>query len=134
MLNDKIESFLEKTDMNYLFCLLSKLESQRLSQLPAYVRQRFPEKIAVTSMHHVAKNEVPDYFAEIEEANLAMASVNSPFQDDEAEGDMAEETFDDSKEHIEELAHEDLDSYDDEEDEDDDYDLGGDAETDDDSD
>ena len=72
MISEKIESFLEKADMNYLFCLLSKLESQRISQLPSYVRQRFEEKITVMAMHHVAENEVPDYIAEIAEAELAM--------------------------------------------------------------
>ncbi len=123
MINKKIESFLEKTDMNYLFCLLSKLESQRISQLPAYVRQRFPEKIAIISMNHVADNEVPDYFAEIEEANLAMAQMNTPFQDDEIDAEAGEETFDDTKEHIEELVHDDLDRYDDD-DEDEEYELG----------
>ncbi|HNT51995.1 MAG TPA: hypothetical protein PKH19_01235 [Candidatus Syntrophosphaera sp.] len=127
MINAKIESFLEKTDMNYLFCLLSKLEGQRLSQLPAYVRQRFPEKISIISMNHVADNEVPDYFAEIEEANLAMAQQGTPFSDEEGEG--GEETFDDSKEHIEELVHENLDSYSDEEDEDE-FEFGGDDEAD----
>ncbi len=114
MIDKNIETFLEKTDLNYLFCLLSKLESQRLSQLPAYVRQRFPEKIAVISMDHVAANEVPDYFAEIEEANLMMAQMDSPFSEEEAEN--AEEAFDDSKEHIEEILHDNLDRYSDDED------------------
>jgi hypothetical protein len=104
MINEKIESFLEKTDMNYLFCLLSKLEAHRLSQLPVYVRQRFQDKLAVISMNHVADNDVPDYFAEIEEANQAMAQMESPFSDEE--GDLGEETIDDSRQHIEELAEE----------------------------
>jgi hypothetical protein len=124
MINKKTEEFLEKTDMNYLFCLLSKLESQRLSQLPTYVRQHFPDKIAVTSMNHVADNEVPDYFAEIEEANMLMAQQNAMFSDEEVEGETGE-TFDDSEEHIEELAHENLDSYNDEDD-DEEYDFADD--------
>jgi hypothetical protein len=125
MINKKTESFLEKTDMNYLFCLLAKLESQRLSQLPTYVRQRFPEKIAVMSMDHVSDNEVPDYFAEIEEANLAMEQQNTPFKDDEGDVDLGDETFDDTKEHIEELVHDNLDSYADDDDENE-FDLGDD--------
>ncbi len=116
MIDKKIETFLEKTDVNFLFCLLAKLESQRLTQLPVYVRQRFPEKISVLSMDHVASNEVPDYFAEIEEANEAMAQMASPFADADAE--PGEETFDDSTEHIEELIHDNLDRYSDEEDDD----------------
>lgn len=121
MINKKIEHFLEKTDMNYLFCLLAKLEAQRISQLPTYVKHRLPDKIAVVSMNHVADNEVPDYFAEIEEANIAMAAVNSPFKDDD--NDLGEETFDDTKDHIEELVHENLDSYPDDDDEEE-IDLG----------
>ncbi len=127
MINKKIETFLEKTDMNYLFCLLAKLESQRLSQLPVYVRQRFPERISVISIDHVADNEVPDYFAEIEEANLAMEQMNSPFKDDEDTADLGDEIYDDSKENIEELVHDSLDRYEDDDDDDDDFDIGDDA-------
>ena len=128
MINPKTETFLEKTDMNYLFCLLAKLESQRISQLPAYVRNKFPEKISVISMNHVADNEVPDYFAEIEEANLAMAAMNSPFQEDDMEAEPSEETFDDSTDHIEELMHDNLDRYEDEDEEE--FDLGEDSDDD----
>jgi len=45
-----------------------------------------------------------------------MAKMASPFADDEA--DMGEETFDDSEKHIEELMHDNLDRYSDEEDDD----------------
>lgn len=123
MINKKIENFLEKTDLNYLFCLLAKLESQRVSQLPTYVRQRFTEKIAVLSIDHVASNEVPDYFAEIEEANLMMAQMAAPFNDEEIE--LGEETFDDSEDHVEELMRDNLERYADDED-DDEFDLGDD--------
>jgi len=124
MISEKIESFLEKADMNYLFCLLSKLESQRISQLPSYVRQRFEEKITVMAMHHVAENEVPDYIAEIAEAELAMAQQASPFQDEEGEGEMSEETIDDSERFIESLEHDNLDKYaDDDGDDDESLDL-----------
>lgn len=116
MIDKNIESFLEKTDLNYLFCLLSKLEAQRLTQLPVFVRQKFSKKISVLAMEHVSSNEVPDYFAEIEEANEMMAKMASPFADDEA--DMGEETFDDSEKHIEELMHDNLDCYSDDEDDD----------------
>ncbi len=118
MISKKIENFLEKTDMNYLFCLLSKLESQRISQLPTYVRQRFPEKITVMSMDHVASNDVPDYIAEIAEAELAMAQQGNPFQDEDGEAGVAGETFDDSENFIEELEHDNLDKYSDDDDED----------------
>ncbi len=114
MIDKKIETFLEKTDLNYVFCLLAKLESQRLSQLPTYVRQRLEDKIAVISMDHVASNEVPDYFADIEEANLIAAQQGSPFADDDIQS--VEETFDDSEDHIEELIHDNLERYADDED------------------
>ena len=68
MIDKKIEDFLQKADMNYMFCLLSKLEAGRLSQLPAYVRDKFGKKVSVVAMEHVADNEVPDYLNDIEEA------------------------------------------------------------------
>ncbi|HQK57655.1 MAG TPA: hypothetical protein P5542_03595 [Candidatus Syntrophosphaera sp.] len=102
MYNPKIDLFLEKTGIDYLFCLLANLEAQRLSQLPAYVRQHFPDKIPVMAMNHVADNEVPDYFKEIEEATLKMAKEHLPYPEEEVE--LEEETYDDSGEHIEELA------------------------------
>jgi hypothetical protein len=97
MIDKKIENFLEKTDMNYLFCLLSKLEAGRLSQLPVYVRNKLGEKLSVLSMQHVSDNEIPDYISEIAEAELAMAQAQSPFDlDDGSDSDLGEETYDDS--------------------------------------
>lgn len=117
MINEKIESFLEKVDMNYLFCLLSKLEANRLNQFPTYVKHRFPDKIAVLSMEHVAENEVPDYITELAEAELAMQREASPFGEDESL-DEGEETFDDSDKLIQDMGRESLDSLDDDEDDD----------------
>jgi hypothetical protein len=119
MINEKIESFLEKTDMNYLFCLLAKMESHRLSQFPVYVRNHFEDKIPVMSMSHVAENDVPDYITELAEAELEMAKMQSPFgEEDVMDLDSEEETFDDSKRFIEELGTENLDELsDDDEDE-----------------
>ncbi|MDD4309546.1 MAG: hypothetical protein PHO32_04135 [Candidatus Cloacimonetes bacterium] len=117
MINEKIESFLEKVDMNYLFCLLSKLESQRLNQFPTYVKHKFPEKITVMAMEHVADNEVPDYISELAEAELAMQREENPFQDDDM-GDFAEETIDDSEKFIEDLTKDTLGSFEDDDEED----------------
>ena len=100
MINEKLESFLERTDMNYLFCLLAQLEAHRLLQFPAYVKQKFEDKITIMAMNHVAENEVPDYITELAEAELA-AAQESPFL--EEEGVEEEETVDDSKKFIEEL-------------------------------
>ena len=114
MINEKIESFLEKVDMNYLFCLLSKLEATRLNQFPSYVKHKFPEKITVMSMEHVADNEVPDYITELAEAELLAAQEANPFNDDEVL-DFSEETVDDSDKFIEELEAERVDNFDDDE-------------------
>ncbi|GAB1468128.1 hypothetical protein MASR2M64_08340 [Candidatus Cloacimonadota bacterium] len=114
MINEKIESFLEKVDMNYLFCLLAKLESQRLNQFPTYVKHKFAEKITVMAMEHVADNEVPDYITELAEAELAMQREENPFGDDDG-FEYTEETVDDSEKFIQEISTESLDDYDDEE-------------------
>ncbi|HNZ88327.1 MAG: hypothetical protein QM209_00530 [Candidatus Cloacimonadota bacterium] len=107
MINEKLENFLEKADMNYLFCLLAQLEAYRLLQLPTYVKQKFQDKITVMAMNHVAENEVPDYITELAEAELAEAELaeaqESPFQEEEGAEEEAEETIDDSKKFIEEL-------------------------------
>lgn len=89
MIDKKIEDFLQKADMNYMFCLLSKLEAGRLSQLPSYVRDKFGKKVAVVAMEHVADNDVPDYLSDIEEAALAMSqSQVTNEEDDESESDL----------------------------------------------
>jgi hypothetical protein len=116
MINEKLESFLERTDMNYLFCLLAQLEAHRLLQFPAYVKQKFEDKITIMAMNHVAENEVPDYITELAEAELA-AAQESPFL--EEEGVEEEETVDDSKKFIEELTE--TRKYKDEEEEEDEF-------------
>jgi len=116
MINEKLESFLERTDMNYLFCLLAQLEAHRLLQFPAYVKQKFEDKITIMAMNHVAENEVPDYITELAEAELAVAQ-ESPFL--EEEGVEEEETVDDSKKFIEELTE--TRKYKDEEEEEDEF-------------
>ncbi|HPV15406.1 MAG TPA: hypothetical protein PL126_07135 [Candidatus Cloacimonadota bacterium] len=91
MIDKKIEDFLQKADMNYMFCLLSKLEAGRLSQLPAYVRDKFGKKVSVVAMEHVADNEVPDYLNDIEEAAFAMSQSRiANEEDDESESDLRE--------------------------------------------
>ena len=120
MINEKIEYFLEKVDMNYLFCLLSKLEAQRLNQFPAYVKNKFGKRIPVLSMEHVADNEVPDYITELAEAELAREQENSPFANEEAV-EYSEETIDDSKKFIEDLGAESLDYLSDDDNDGDDF-------------
>ena len=138
MIHEKIETFLEKADINYLFCLLSELEDNRLLQLPVYVRQKFPEKITVMAMNHVAENEVPDYISELAEAELAAMEQESPFIEEEGGEEEAEETVDDSTKFIEDFAdsegfkeEEDEDEDEEDEDEEDFYDYDNDSEDDD---
>jgi hypothetical protein len=131
MINKKIENFLEKVDMNYLFCLLSKMEAQRLNQFPSYVKNKFHDKITVLSMEHVADNEVPDYITELAEAELAMQQEQNPFDDDET-FEFTEETVDDSDRFVNDISS---DSFDDDfDDEDDFFGDAGDADDNDDSD
>ncbi len=106
MINKKIETFLEKNNMNYLFCMLSNLEVQRINNLPPYVKQKFKEKITEIAMEHVAENEVPDYIIEIAEAELAMAQESQPFDDEDSDLIMDAETYDDSKRFIQEIQEE----------------------------
>lgn len=75
MINKRIETFLEHTNMNYMFCLLSNLEVQRMNSLPPYVKQKFEQKITEIAMDHVAQNEVPDYMMDIEEARAEMEKL-----------------------------------------------------------
>ncbi len=65
MNNPKIDTFLEKHNMNYLFLQLANLEVRRLSDLPSTVKDKFEEKLTITALEHVADNEIPDYIADI---------------------------------------------------------------------
>jgi len=106
MINKKIETFLEKNNMNYLFCMLSNLEVQRINSLPSYVKQKFSTKITELAMEHVAENEVPDYIIEIAEAEIAMAQETKPYDDEDSDLILTNETFDDRAKYIEEIQEE----------------------------
>jgi len=112
MTNEKIEGFLEKVNMNYLFCLLSKLEAQRINQFPSFVKNKFEQKITMLAMEHVADNEVPDYISELEEAERAMAAERAMFEEDDDTGDFSEETVDDSARFVREIQAQDPSDYD----------------------
>ncbi len=112
MTNEKIEGFLEKVNMNYLFCLLSKLEAQRINQFPSFVKNKFEKKITTLAMEHVADNEVPDYIAELEEAERAMAAERAMYEEDDEAGDFGEETVDDSARFAREIQAQDPSEYD----------------------
>ena len=112
MTNEKIEGFLEKVNMNYLFCLLSKLEAQRINQFPSFVKNKFEKKITTLAMEHVADNEVPEYIAELEEAERAMAAERAMYEEDDEAGDFGEETVDDSARFAREIQAQDPSEYD----------------------
>jgi len=70
MIEERVEKFLEKHNMDYLFLLLAELEVERLSSLPYTIKKDFHEKITDLALKHVAINEVPDYvFNENDEEN-----------------------------------------------------------------
>lgn len=81
MINKRIETFLEHTNMNYMFCLLSNLEVLRLNSLPPYVKQKFDTKITEIAMDHISQNEVPDYMMDIEEAKAEMERLGISVED-----------------------------------------------------
>lgn len=112
MINEKIEGFLEKVNMNYLYCLLSKLEAQRINQFPSYVKQKFDKKITVLAMEHVADNEVPDYITELQEAEMAMAAQRAAYEEDDEGIDFGEETIDDSAKFTHDFEQSDVSEYD----------------------
>ena len=60
----KVDNFIEKHNMTYLFLLLANLEVDRLSNLPFTVRKNFNEKITKMALEHIAANEIPDYIIE----------------------------------------------------------------------
>ena len=70
MINPKIEKFLENHNMNYLFCLLFNKEVQRLNDLPEFIKCKFKGKLTEVAMDHVAVNDIPDYFEEIQKHDM----------------------------------------------------------------
>jgi len=86
MINKRVEYFLEHTNMNYMFCLLTNLEIARLNSLPPYVRQKFTTKITELAMDHIAQNEIPDYIMDIEEGRAEMERLGLTPEEFEAGG------------------------------------------------
>ncbi len=127
MINKRVETFLEHTNMNYMFCLLSDLEVSRLNGLPPYVKQKFQDKITELAMDHISQNEIPDYMMDIEEAKAEMERLG--LTPEEYENGGRRENFDDEDDFETELAAEDFqddkytpfkdDNFDDDMDEDD---------------
>ncbi len=101
MINKRIETFLEHTNMNYMFCLLSNLEVLRLNSLPPYVKQKFDTKITEIAMDHISQNEVPDYMMDIEEARAEMERLGIAYED--FEENMRKAPFDDEEDFEKEI-------------------------------
>ncbi len=98
--------------MNYLFCLLSKLEAHRINNFPSFVKQKFDKKITVLAMDHVTDNDVPDYVSELEEAERILAAERALYEDDEEGIEFGEETIDDSARFVKEIEATDISEYD----------------------
>lgn len=71
MINEKVEKFLEANDMAYMFCLLANKEVERMNQLPQSIRDAFKRPITEEAIEHIAKNHIPDYMFESNEAMIA---------------------------------------------------------------
>jgi hypothetical protein len=106
MINKRVETFLEHTNMNYMFCLLSHLEVLRLNSLPPYVKQKFDEKITEISMDHISQNEIPDYMMDIEEAKAEMERLGLTPEEYESGG--RRENYEEEDDFEQELAAEDF--------------------------
>ncbi len=69
-MENKIEEFLEKNNMTYLFLLLTNLEVERLSNLPFTLRKSFKKKVTEMALEHVVNNEIPDYASTTSEEKI----------------------------------------------------------------
>lgn len=101
MINKKVETFLEHTNMNYMFCLLSNLEVIRLNSLPTYVKQKFDKKITEFAMDNVASNSIPDFIMDIEEAKAEMERLG--ITSEEFETGIRRPAYDDEEDYEPEL-------------------------------
>jgi hypothetical protein len=108
MINKRVETFLEHTNMNYMFCLLSNLEVLRLNSLPSYVKQKFDRKITEIAMDHISQNEIPDFMMDIEEAKAEMERLGLTPEEFESGG--RRERYDDDDDFDVEVAPEDFQS------------------------
>lgn len=70
MINAEIEKFLEANDMAYMFCLLANKEVERMNKLPQSIKDAFKRTITEEALEHIAKNFVPDYMFESNEAMI----------------------------------------------------------------
>jgi hypothetical protein len=87
MINPEIEKFLEESDMSYMFCLLANKEIERINKLPQSIKDAFKKTITEEALEHVAKNHIPDYMFENNEAMIEkrdeMLNINMDEDDDE---------------------------------------------------
>jgi len=82
-MDNSVEKFLEKHNMEYMFLVLANLEIERLNSLPDFVKKKFDQKITEVALSHVAKNDIPDYVIEQPEEPVRRLD----FDDDDEEDD-----------------------------------------------
>ncbi len=63
-MNPKVDEFLEKHNMTYLFLLMANLEVERLNNLPYTIKKQLKGKLTNIALEHVAENIIPDYVVE----------------------------------------------------------------------
>lgn len=85
MINPEIEKFLEESGMSYMFCLLANKEIERINKLPQSIKDAFKKTITEEALEHVAKNFIPDYMFESNEAMIEKRDedLDMNFDDDD---------------------------------------------------
>ena len=77
MIDTRVEEFLEKHNINYLFLILASLEAERLSSLSGFAKNNLKKKLTEESLLHVALNDVPDYIAEEIEMQMDSEEISN---------------------------------------------------------
>ena len=87
MINAEIEKFLEESDMSYMFCLLANKEIERMNKLPQSIKDAFKRPITEEALEHIAKNYIPDYMFESNEAMIQKRDEEFDMSIDDDEDD-----------------------------------------------
>lgn len=90
MINSEIEKFLEKSGMSYMFCLLANKEIERMNKLPQSIKDAFKRTITEEAIEHVAKNHIPDYMFESNEAMIEKRDEDLDMNFDDDDDDISD--------------------------------------------
>ncbi|MBI9031782.1 hypothetical protein JEZ13_07270 [bacterium] len=90
MINPEIEKFLQDSDMSYMFCLLANKEIERMNKLPQSIKDAFKKTITEEALEHIAKNYIPDYMFESNEAMIKKRDEDIDMSKDDDDDDTEE--------------------------------------------